>query len=141
MMNEIPMPYIKANQAGIVLFTITALLLHQPWILAALWIIQVIGLWPGKQWNLFVRLAKPFLQTAGRETQAVELQRFNNTLAVSFLTLSLLSFALGWTVAANLFAGLLIAAAGVALLGYCIGCTMYYWYKQILARRKLRRTA
>lgn len=139
-MNEIPMPYIKANQAGIVVFTIVALLLQQPWILAVLWVIQVIGLVPGKQWNLFVRLAKPFLPTEGRETQAAELQRFNNILAVSFLTLSLLSFAIGWTIAANVFAGMLITAAGVALLGYCIGCTMYYWYKQIIARRKLRRT-
>lgn len=137
-MREIPMPYIKANQAGIVLFTVAALLLQQPWILVALWLIQVIGLWPGKQWNLFVQMAKPLLNTAAQETQAAELQRFNNILAVSFLTLSLLAFSVGWTIAANLFAGLLIAAAGAALLGYCIGCTMYYRYKQIVARRKLR---
>ena len=133
---EIPMPYIKANQTGIVLFVIASLLFSpwSPWILLALWLVQLTGLLSGGKYNLFVRLARPFLRTEGKETQAAELTRFNNTLAVIFLTLSLASFAAGWTAAGYVFAVMLLAAAGMALFGFCIGCTIYYQYKQL--RRK-----
>jgi len=132
---EIPMSYVKANQTGIVLFVILAFLIS-PWILLALWLIQVVGLLTGGRYNLFVRIAQPFLPTKGGETQAAELTRFNNSLAVIFLTLSLLALSLGWTIAGYVFAAMLLIAAGVALLGYCIGCTIYFQYKQFLARRR-----
>lgn len=130
---EIPMPYIKANQTGIVLFVIASFLLT-PWLLAALWLIQITGLLSGGRLNLFIRAAKPYLKIQGKETQAVELARFNNTLAVMFLTLSVLSHALGWTIASYVFAAMLLAAASAALLGYCIGCTIYYQFKQLRHR-------
>ncbi|GGD86837.1 hypothetical protein GCM10010911_51610 [Paenibacillus nasutitermitis] len=132
------MPYIKANQAGIVILVLAALAFREPWILAALWVIQTAGLLLGGQWNLFVRIAKPYLAVSGRQTQALELQRFNNTLAVLFLTLSLIAFALGWTIAGYVFALMLLAAAGAALMGVCIGCVVYFQYKQFIARRRLR---
>jgi hypothetical protein len=59
-MKEIPMPYIKANQVGIVLFVIAATLLKLPILLALLWVIQVVGLAFG--FNVFVRIAKPFFE-------------------------------------------------------------------------------
>ncbi len=135
---EIPMSYVKANQTGIVLFVIASFIIS-PWILAALWLIQIAGLLGKGRYNFFIRLAKPFLRTEGKETQAAELTRFNNTLAVIFLTLSLLSFAINWTVAGYVFASMLLAAAGTALLGYCIGCTVYFQYKQFKARRFIQR--
>lgn len=141
-MKEIPMHYVKSNQAGIVLFVVLALAIQQPWILAALWVIQVVGLLTEGRYNLFVAIARPALRNRkAAETQAVELQRFNNTLAILFLTLSLLSFAIGWAIAGVVFAAFLLIAAGVALLGYCIGCTIYFQYKQFLARRRLKHSA
>ncbi|WP_370866968.1 DUF4395 family protein [Paenibacillus chitinolyticus] len=136
-LKEIPMSYIKANQAGIVLFAVLTFATRQPWLLGLLLAIQLAGLL--LRWNLFVQAAKPFLRTDG-ETQAAELQRFNNVLAVLFLLLSVLSFSVGWTAAGYIFAGMLLAAAGTALLGYCIGCTVYFQYKQLLARRRLNRS-
>lgn len=136
-MKEIPMSYIKANQAGIVLFVALTFATRQPWLLGLLLAVQLAGLL--LRWNLFVQAAKPFLRTDG-ETQAAELQRFNNVLAVLFLLLSVLSFSVGWTAAGYVFAGMLLAAAGTALLGYCIGCTVYFQYKQFLARRRLNRS-
>lgn len=130
------MPYVKANQAGIVLFVVASVVLQNPWVLAALWLVQVAGLLTRGKYNLFVRLARPFLRTEGKETQAEVLQRFNNTLAVVFLTLSLLCHFFGWTLAGTVFAAFLLIAAGVALLGYCIGCTLYFQYKRI--SRKLK---
>jgi cobalamin synthase len=128
------MSYVKANQTGIVLFVIASYL-FTPWILAALWLIQIVGLLTSGRYNLFVRLAKPFLHPQGKETQAAELTRFNNSLAVIFLTLALLSLSLGWTAACYAFASMLLAAAGAALLGYCVGCTIYFQFKQFKARR------
>ncbi|MCQ4365698.1 DUF4395 domain-containing protein [Mycobacterium gordonae] len=136
-MKEVPIRYVKANQTGIVLFVILALLLQQPWILLLLWIIQTAGLLTGGKLNLFVAAAKPFLRNTGGETQAIELQRFNNLLAVLFLTLAVICFAVGWQIAGYAFCIMLLAAAGAALLGYCIGCTLYFQIKQLLARRQL----
>lgn len=137
-MKEVPMPYIKSNQTGIVLFVVLSFLVDSSWLLAILWLIEVVGLATGGRYNLFIRVAKPWLKTTGRETQARELARFNNTLAVIFLSLAVISFSLGWTVAGYAFAVMLLAAAGAALLGYCVGCTIYFQYKQFLARRRIR---
>ncbi|WP_246120541.1 DUF4395 family protein [Cohnella terricola] len=89
--------------------------------------------------NPFVAIAKILLKGKGEETQALELTRFNNTLAILFLTLALVSFGLGWPIAGYIFSAFLLLAASAALLGYCIGCTVYFWVKQIRAGR-FRRT-
>jgi hypothetical protein len=133
-MKEIPMPYIKANQVGIVLFVLFATLLKLPILLAVLWVIQVVGLVFG--FNVFVRIAKPFLNVKGSGTQAVELQRFNNVLAVIFLTFSILGFAAQLSVVGYIFSAFLFVAAFVAVCGYCIGCTVYYQYKQYKSRHR-----
>jgi len=137
-MREIPIPYIKANQAGIVIVVVLSFFFVPIWLLSALWLIQVIGLATQGRYNLFVRLAKPWLKTAGKETQALELARFNNTLAVLFLTLATISLLVGWTAIGYAFAAMMLAAAGAALLGYCVGCTIYFQYKQFLARRRIK---
>ncbi|MDF2926084.1 MAG: hypothetical protein K0R57_4998 [Paenibacillaceae bacterium] len=134
-MKEIPIEYVKANQAGIVLSVIIFFLFRETWIIAALWAIQSIGLVTAGRWNLFAAAGRKFLTPRGKETQSAELLRFNNALAVSFLTLSLGSLLAGWTVAGYVFAAMLLGAAGAALLGYCIGCTVYFWIKQIKAGR------
>ncbi|RED57529.1 DUF4395 domain-containing protein [Cohnella lupini] len=138
-MREVPMRYVKANQTGIVLTVLLSFLFHQPWILAALWIIQLTGVLTEGRLNLFVYIAKRVLKDKGQETQAVELQRFNNLLAVLFLTLALISFGFGWQIAGYAFAAMMFLAASAALLGYCVGCTVYFWIKQIRAGR-FRRT-
>jgi hypothetical protein len=137
-MREVPMRYVKANQTGIVISVVLSFLFQQPWILAALWAIQLLGLLTEGRFSLFVIIAKLVLKEKGQETQAAELQRFNNTLAVLFLTASLISFALDWQIAGYAFASMLLIAASVALLGYCIGCTVYFWIKQIRAGRGIR---
>ncbi len=134
-MREVPMRYVKANQAGIVLSVILFFLLHQIWILAALWATQLAGLLTKGKLNLFVQIAKLALKNKGEEMQALELQRFNNLLAVLFLTLALVFFGLGWDIAGYAFVAMLLLAAGAALVGFCIGCTIYFWIKQIRAGR------
>ncbi|WP_339168472.1 DUF4395 domain-containing protein [Paenibacillus sp. FSL R5-0341] len=136
-MREVPMRYVKANQVGIVLFVLLSFVFNPLVVLGGLWIIQVVGLASGGKLNLFVQIGKAVLTGKGTETQAVELQRFNNILAVLFLSLALISFSLGWVVAGYVFSIMLLAAASAALLGYCVGCTVYFWYKQLRAGRKI----
>ncbi len=139
-MREVPMRYVKANQIGIVITVLLSFIFQQPWILAALWVVQLAGLLSEGRFNVFVIIAKRTLKDKGQEMQAVELQRFNNTLAVLFLTLSLISFVFEWQIAGYAFSVMLLIAASAALLGYCIGCTVYFWIKQIRAGRGIKRT-
>ncbi|MFX3650605.1 MAG: DUF4395 domain-containing protein [Paenibacillus sp.] len=136
-MREVPMRYVKANQVGIVLAVLLSFVFNPLVVLGALWIIQVVGLASSGKLNLFVLIGKVVLTGKGTETQAVELQRFNNILAVLFLSLSLISFSVGWVIAGYAFSVMLLAAASAALLGYCVGCTVYFWYKQLRAGRKI----
>ncbi|WKK99847.1 DUF4395 domain-containing protein [Paenibacillus amylolyticus] len=136
-MREVPMRYVKANQVGIVLFVLLSFVFNPIVVLGVLWVIQVVGLASGGKLNLFVQIGKAVLTGKGTETQAVELQRFNNILAVLFLSLALISFSLGWVAAGYVFSVMLLAAASAALLGYCVGCTVYFWYKQLRAGRKI----
>ncbi|UOK64343.1 DUF4395 domain-containing protein [Paenibacillus sp. OVF10] len=136
-MREVPMRYVKANQVGIVLFVLLSFVFNPIVVLGALWSIQVVGLASSGKLNLFVQIGKAVLTGKGTETQAVELQRFNNILAVLFLSLALTSFSLGWVAAGYVFSVMLLAAASAALLGYCVGCTVYFWYKQLRAGRKI----
>jgi cobalamin synthase len=136
-MREVPMRYVKANQTGIVLTVVLSFLFQQPWLLAALWVIQVVGLLTEGRFNVFVAIAKLILKGKGQEMQAAELQRFNNVLAILFLTIALILFSFGWQIAGYIFSAMLLLAAGAALLGYCIGCTIYFWFKQLRAGRSI----
>lgn len=138
-MKEVPISYVKANQTGIVVVVLLAFAFQWPWLVALLWVIQVLGLIGGGKWNLFVAVSKGFLPQSSTETQAAELTRFNNALAVIFLSLSLACFTIGWSMVGYVFTGFLLLAAGAALLGYCIGCTIYYQYKQIISRQRIKR--
>lgn len=134
-MKEIPMPYVKANQAGIVLFVLLTLILQQLSVLLILFVIQIVGFIFGAKANLFIVLAKPFLKVEGKEKQAMELAKFNNSIAIIFLTISLVALLLEYTLVGYLVAGMLGLAALIAICGYCIGCTIYYQYKQLIMKR------
>ncbi|MDF2962817.1 MAG: hypothetical protein K0S39_4552 [Paenibacillus sp.] len=136
-MREIPVPYVRANQTGIVVLVTLAIILQQPALIAALWAIQVIGLWRGVRANLIVMLAAPLLasKVPGAQTEAAELQRFNNSIAVILLTVSLLCFwGVGAPVAGYIAAGMVAVAALIAICGFCVGCFLYYQYKQRMRR-------
>jgi hypothetical protein len=136
-MMEIPVPYVRANQAGIVLFVLLAILLQQPFLITILWILQVLGLTLGMRANVFVLIAKPFLhkQVHGAPTESQELLRFNNSIAVLLLTVAVISF---WiannSVIGYIAAGMVAVAAGVAIMGFCVGCFLYYQFKRRVRR-------
>lgn len=136
-MKDIPLVHVKANQAGIVAFVLAAIVLQMPSILLLLWVIQMSGLLIGNKGSLFVIFAEPFLRGRAEtgEKQSAELTRFNNRLGVTMLTVGLLAFAAGLPVVGYVFAAMFGLAALTALFGYCVGCTVYYRYKQWKLRR------
>jgi hypothetical protein len=132
-MKEIPIPYVRANQAGIVLFVLLAILLQQPLLIALLWIIEVLPMVFGIRANLFVAIAKPFLSNKikGAATESQELLRFNNSIAVTLLSIAVICFGIdGASIMGYVFAGMVAVAAFIAICGYCVGCFLYYQWKR-----------
>jgi hypothetical protein len=134
-MKEIPIPYVRANQAAMVLLIALAAIFQQSWIILIVFAVEVAGLVFGVKGNLFVQIARPFLASlvSRSHSEAAELQRFNNSIAVILLTLSMVSFAFGLQITGYVLAGMVALAAFVAICGYCIGCTLYYQYKKFRA--------
>jgi len=134
---EIPLAKVRSNQIGIVIWIIVSIALDMPWLIAVLWLIQVLTLLLGSGANVFVTLLEPLAKAiyGTKHTEAKELVRFNLSIGLTFLTLSLLCVSLQWKLAAYIIAGMMGAAALAALLGYCIGCTIYFQYKKYKALR------
>lgn len=137
-MKQVPLPLVKLNQSAIVLFVLFAIFFQEPILIYIITAIQLLGLLTeGKANPIFIPI-RLFLAAGLKraETQAAELNRFNNTIAVILLSLSGLFFVLGLNLVAYLFAGMVGLAAFVALCGYCIGCTIYYQYKRLRTTSK-----
>lgn len=121
-MKEVPIPYIRANQTGIIAFIILGFIIQLPLIIAILWLIELIGLF-GRNANLFILFSKPFFSRwiDRVPTQAYELTRFNNILTVVFLTLSFIFFEMGWATAGFITALIVAGASLLAMWGFSIG--------------------
>jgi hypothetical protein len=132
----IPEAFIKINQVGIVLTVLLAFVLHHFWPLIILWFIQLVSYKYGIHLNVFVRAVAPFIRRMDFEKgQSPELARFNSRLALGMIFAASLCGVVEWWPGVYIFGGMLVAAATAAILGYCIGCTMYFQYKQFKARR------
>ncbi|MDN7228445.1 DUF4395 domain-containing protein [Planococcus sp. N064] len=124
---SIPKPLVQTNQSFLVASVILALLFHK----AILLLPFAVGIWTlatGK--NPVILLARRFLKKPANAyiQEDRDQQLFNQWIATICLGLSLLAFAFGYTVIAYAFSLMVVAAAGVALMGYCIGCTIRYRY-------------
>lgn len=138
----VPRPLVRANQGTIVAVVALSALLRQPSLLGVLFVVLGAGLILGPGANLIMRVARPLLR--GRLPGAVQedaaQQRFNQTLACVLLGAALICFHLlhsalwGW-----LFAVMVGTAAGVALLGFCIGCWLHM--RILVLRHHFRRNA
>ncbi|MNO73604.1 hypothetical protein D3C76_645760 [compost metagenome] len=132
-MKEIPLLLIKVNQASIVIFVLLSFIFQQPLFIYFVFLIQLVALLFGAKTNLFILLAKLFInkeKLQKSETQAAELAHFNQTIAVTLLGISSVSYLFGWNVIAYIASAMVAVAAFVAVLGYCVGCTLYYQYKR-----------
>jgi hypothetical protein len=134
-MDEVPYHYVRANQLGILVFVILTILTQFYGLLIIPFAVQIISRTFGIQYNLFVRFIAPILP-ASQKTESRELLRFNNLLAIIFLTGSLISFFMGANIIGYIFLSMLSIAILLALSGFCLGCFIYFQWKQFKSRRK-----
>ncbi|XEC94756.1 DUF4395 domain-containing protein [Paenibacillus tarimensis] len=132
--DEIPYHRVRANQIGILLCILIAAATQFLWIMALALAVQLVTRWFGMKYNPFVRLIAPMLP-ASSKTESRVLLRFNNLLAILFMIGTLTAFAFGAAIAAYIILAMLSAAVILALSGFCVGCFVYYQWKQFRARR------
>lgn len=131
----IPKPLVQTNQAFIVITVLAALLFH-PAILMLPFAVGVYTLITKK--NPVIQFSRRFLAKpmASYQQEDKDQQLFNQWIATICLGLSLIFFSLGFQLAAYAFSTLVIVAAGVAIMGFCIGCTIRYRYMMWQHNRK-----
>ena len=137
---SIPKPLVRANQSVIVSSVLIS------WVLSiwsdSFYLILLIPLLSGLSAlalgvNPVFKIARRFLKkpAASYLQEDAADQRFNQILAVSMLSASLLSFMLDMPVLGYLFSAFVFTAALVALFGFCVGCFIRY---QLMMRRTAR---
>lgn len=127
----IPMPIVTLNRAFLTFGILIAFLTNQIWITTLIFLIILPAAVLGKRYSLIYFLGSKFLarQIVNGDYEDAALQRFNNTIAASLLGLSQLFFILNQSIVGWVFAGMVMAASGIALMGFCVGCFLYYQFK------------
>ncbi|WP_100487862.1 DUF4395 domain-containing protein [Sporolactobacillus pectinivorans] len=135
---SIPRPLVRTNQ-WIIVVSVAA-----TWITGVYWIL-LLPLLSGASGLLFhynpvMQLAKHFLKkpVSSYIPEDVDQQKFNQTIAVSCLTIGFFSYLLHWHIVAYIFTAIVGLAAFVAILGFCIGCFIHFQWSQYRQRRKAR---
>ncbi|UOQ49935.1 DUF4395 domain-containing protein [Gracilibacillus caseinilyticus] len=123
----IPKPLVQFNQSFI-LVTVLSGIFIQPLLLVLPFITGLITLINKK--NPIILLGKPFLRkpAASYPLEDKAQQLFNQWIATICIGLALISFSIGIDWLAYLFCVMVALASGLALAGYCIGCTIRYRY-------------
>lgn len=127
----IPLPIVTLNRAVLTFGILLALLSQQIWMTTILFLILLPGLLFGKRFSLVHFVGKNLLkkQIENSNFEDAGLIKFNNTIASTLLGLAQISFLLGHQLLGWIFSTLVMLASGVALLGFCIGCYLYYQFK------------
>ncbi|MBP1950867.1 DUF4395 domain-containing protein [Virgibacillus litoralis] len=123
----IPKPLVQINQAFIVISALLGIII-QPAILLVPFAVGVYTLLT-KQ-NPIILFSKRFLRKPFEKyrQEDKDQQLFNQWIATVCLGLSIIFFYVNLTVLGFVFSLMVLAASGVALMGYCIGCTIRYRY-------------
>ncbi|GEK35543.1 DUF4395 domain-containing protein [Kurthia sibirica] len=133
---SIPRPLVRVNQWTILLSALSALIFQSPWLLAIPLTANLLGLF--FNFNPFMKLARLFLKKNPSEyiPEDITQQKFNSIIAISCLTIGLIGFITGVSIIGYLFTTMVILASGIAILGFCIGCFLFFQIKQFKYRIK-----
>jgi hypothetical protein len=125
------MPIVLLNRWTLLLGVIAAIVLRQPLITTALFVILGGAALFGSRGSLIYQIGSRIFArwNLTAETEDRRLMRFNNSLATIFLGVAQVAFlagapALGW-IASSMAA----LAAAIALAGFCVGCYLYTRFK------------
>lgn len=133
---SIPRPLVRTNQWVIVLSVAATWLTGQFWILLIPLLSGLSGLF--FHFNPVMKTAARFLRKppSTYTPEDRDQQKFNQTIAVSCLSIGLVSYLLHWYTVAIIFTAIVGLAAFIAVLGFCIGCFIHFQWSQYRQRRK-----
>jgi hypothetical protein len=135
----IPQPLVRANQFTIVIFILLTWVVGSPYFLLVPLLAGLLGLI--FNFNPVMVLRRQFLTKEPIEYPQEDRQdqKFNQMIATTFLTLFLITFLAGHLFLGFLFSIIVFLAAGIALLGFCVGCFIRFQYVQYRNRRRKNR--
>lgn len=123
----IPKPLVQTNQLFIITTVLVALLFHYSLLLLPF----TVGVYTlATKKNPVILFSKRFLsKPSGQYRQEDrDQQLFNQWIATVSIGISLLFFTLQLDLLGFIFSCMVIIAAGVALIGFCIGCFIRFRY-------------
>jgi membrane associated rhomboid family serine protease len=133
--DNIPMPIVKLNRWTLVIGILAGLALQWPLVTTALFLILLPAVIFGQRGSLIFKTGKRLMALGLLSSKAEEdgedrrLMRFNNSIAVTLLGLAQVAFLLGVPVAGWALSLLVVAAASAALMGFCLGCVLFYRFR------------
>lgn len=129
---DIPLPIVKLNRWVILGFILLGAFFNQPLFITVLYLILFPAMLFGKRGSLIyfigIRLFEKEIETADYEDW--RLQRFNNTIATTLLCAAQVAFLSGAPAVGWALSFIVAIAAGIALAGFCVGCFLYFQFKQ-----------
>lgn len=134
----IPRPLVRVNQWIILLSTIATWIFQQPMILLIPLVANLMGLL--FNFNPFMKFARLFLKKKPSEyiPEDVVQQKFNSCIAITCLLLGFVGFELDKSIMGYIFTIMVAAASGIAILGFCIGCFIFFQLNQL--RYKIKKS-
>lgn len=136
---SIPRPLVRVNQWTILLFTIAALVTQTAWLLLIPLIANLLGLL--FDFNPIMKVARLFLKKKPSEyiPEDRTQQKFNSVIAITCLALAFIGFTVGNAILGYTFAIMVALASFIAILGFCIGCFLFFQLNQL--KHKLKKQA
>jgi len=131
------MPIVKLNRVVLLVGIVAAILLQQPLVTTALFLIILSATLFGRKGSLIFWIGSRLFaqQNLNAATEDPRLMRFNNGIAALLLGSAQIAFFAGAPLAGWILSGIVAVAASVALAGFCFGCFLFYQFN--LQRFKL----
>ena len=128
---NVPMPIVTLNRATLMVGIIAGILLRQPLLTTALFLILLPAVLGGQRWSLIALVGRKLFarQIPRAEREDRRLMRFNNMIAFALLGLAQVAFVAGLPAVGWALALMVAVAASVALAGFCVGCFLYYQFR------------
>lgn len=135
----IPRPLVRANQWTILLCTVASWFVS-PLLLLIPLVCNVGGLL--FNFNPVIKIGRLFLKKAPKDyiPEDVTQQKFNSCIAIFCLLFGFIGFTFGLSVIGYAFTIMVALASGIAILGFCIGCFLFFQINQFKYRLKNKAT-
>jgi hypothetical protein len=134
--DNIPMPIVRLNRWTLVIGILAGLALQWPLVTTALFLILLPAVIWGQRGSLIFKTGKRLialgvLKSKDRDEDGEDrrLMRFNNSIAVTLLGLAQVAFLVGVPIVGWALSLLVVAAASAALMGFCLGCVLFYRFR------------